>query len=112
MAANVKCNAYCLFTTSLNSKRSAIKTDCVSEENTVCNNIRHSIVASIPACHAGDQGSIPCDGAYLLFLALHSSTQDIGSFGFLIKTKACPDHRLVFTKELLEYIKTILYLCD
>jgi hypothetical protein len=24
--------------------------------------IRHSIVASIPACHAGDQGSIPCDG--------------------------------------------------
>ena len=23
---------------------------------------RHSIVASIPACHAGDQGSIPCDG--------------------------------------------------
>jgi len=51
-------------------------------------------------------------------LALHSSTQDIGSFGFFhiiiiaIKTKACPDHRLVFTKELLEYIKTILYLCD
>ena len=26
------------------------------------NSIRHSIVASIPACHAGDQGSIPCDG--------------------------------------------------
>ena len=26
------------------------------------NEIRHSIVASIPACHAGDQGSIPCDG--------------------------------------------------
>jgi hypothetical protein len=25
-------------------------------------NVRHSIVASIPACHAGDQGSIPCDG--------------------------------------------------
>jgi hypothetical protein len=24
--------------------------------------IRHSIVASIPACHAGDQGSIPCVG--------------------------------------------------
>ena len=23
---------------------------------------RHSIVASIPACHAGDQGSIPCVG--------------------------------------------------
>ena len=24
--------------------------------------IRHSIVASIPACHAGDRGSIPRDG--------------------------------------------------
>ena len=27
---------------------------------------RHSIVASIPACHAGDQGSIPCDGGIFL----------------------------------------------
>ena len=26
------------------------------------NLIRHSIVASIPACHAGDRGSIPRDG--------------------------------------------------
>jgi hypothetical protein len=26
---------------------------------TVCQYIRHSIVASIPACHAGDRGSIP-----------------------------------------------------
>ncbi len=26
--------------------------------------IRHSIVASIPACQAGDQGSIPCDGDF------------------------------------------------
>ena len=26
---------------------------------------RHSIVASIPACHAGDQGSIPCVGGIL-----------------------------------------------
>jgi hypothetical protein len=25
---------------------------------------RHSIVASIPACHAGDQGSIPCVGTF------------------------------------------------
>ena len=24
--------------------------------------VRHSIVASIPACHAGDRGSIPRDG--------------------------------------------------
>ena len=32
------------------------------------NGIRHSIVASIPACHAGDQGSIPCDGTNLLLL--------------------------------------------
>jgi hypothetical protein len=30
--------------------------------NTLPQQIRHSIVASIPACHAGDQGSIPCDG--------------------------------------------------
>ena len=29
--------------------------------------IRDSIVASIPACHAGDQGSIPCDGVSFLF---------------------------------------------
>ena len=26
--------------------------------------IRHSIVASIPACHAGDRGSIPRDGVF------------------------------------------------
>ena len=26
--------------------------------------IRDSIVASIPACHAGDQGSIPCHGTF------------------------------------------------
>ena len=26
------------------------------------NQVRHSIVASIPACHAGDRGSIPRDG--------------------------------------------------
>ena len=30
--------------------------------NSFRHRIRHSIVASIPACHAGDQGSIPCDG--------------------------------------------------
>ena len=29
---------------------------------------RHSIVASIPACHAGDRGSIPRDGVFLLLL--------------------------------------------
>ena len=28
--------------------------------------ILDSIVVSIPACHAGDQGSIPCRGAVLL----------------------------------------------
>ena len=27
-----------------------------------------SIVVSIPACHAGDQGSIPCREAQLIFL--------------------------------------------
>jgi hypothetical protein len=32
--------------------------------------IRHSIVASIPACHAGDQGSIPCVGAFLYLCIL------------------------------------------
>jgi hypothetical protein len=32
--------------------------------------VRHSIVASIPACHAGDQGSIPCVGEqFYLFVA-------------------------------------------
>jgi hypothetical protein len=29
--------------------------------------IRHSIVASIPACHAGDRGSIPRVGAHFCF---------------------------------------------
>ncbi|KAL7447816.1 hypothetical protein ACHAWC_000128 [Mediolabrus comicus] len=29
--------------------------------------IRDSIVASIPACHAGDQGSIPCRGDSISF---------------------------------------------
>lgn len=33
--------------------------------------LRHSIVASIPACHAGDQGSIPCVGMSS-FLLLNS----------------------------------------
>jgi hypothetical protein len=33
----------------------------------ICYRIRDSIVASIPACHAGDRGSIPRRGAYLLF---------------------------------------------
>jgi hypothetical protein len=32
------------------------------------NVIRLSIVASIPACHAGDRGSIPRDGASFLLL--------------------------------------------
>ena len=27
-----------------------------------------SIVVSIPACHAGDQGSIPCRGVQFIFL--------------------------------------------
>ena len=27
-----------------------------------------SIVVSIPACHAGDQGSIPCRGEIFVFL--------------------------------------------
>ena len=29
--------------------------------------IRDSIVASIPACHAGDRGSIPRRGAFFFF---------------------------------------------
>ena len=37
------------------------------------NLVRHSIVASIPACHAGDRGSIPRDGEYVfLFAATHN----------------------------------------
>jgi hypothetical protein len=34
--------------------------------------IRHSIVASIPACHAGDRGSIPRVGAFTVYCALFS----------------------------------------
>ncbi|EJK74214.1 hypothetical protein THAOC_04120 [Thalassiosira oceanica] len=32
--------------------------------------VRDSIVASIPACHAGDQGSIPCHGISFCFCQL------------------------------------------
>ena len=32
--------------------------------------VRGSIVVSIPACHAGDRGSIPRRGAFLLFFFL------------------------------------------
>ena len=32
--------------------------------------IRDSIVASIPACHAGDRGSIPRRGAFLFFFLM------------------------------------------
>jgi hypothetical protein len=39
-----------------------IMTIIILDKDTENNNIRHSIVVSIPACHAGDQGSIPCDG--------------------------------------------------
>ena len=30
--------------------------------------ILDSIVVSIPACHAGDQGSIPCRGAFFIII--------------------------------------------
>ena len=33
-------------------------------QHAIKKSFRHSIVASIPACHAGDQGSIPCDGVF------------------------------------------------
>ena len=37
---------------------------------TTCSTYRllGSIVVSIPACHAGDQGSIPCRGVQFIFL--------------------------------------------
>jgi hypothetical protein len=38
----------------------------VLDEASSYQHIRHSIVASIPACHAGDRGSIPRDGELLL----------------------------------------------
>ena len=34
--------------------------------SSTCCLVRHSIVASIPACHAGDRGSIPRDGGFWL----------------------------------------------
>jgi ribonuclease HI len=33
----------------------------------LCNKLRRSIVVSIPACHAGDRGSIPRDGTFCCF---------------------------------------------
>ena len=49
--------------------------------------IRNSIVASIPACHAGDPGSIPGFGAFCYF----------ESENILIKT-------LFFNQQLYKYI--------
>ena len=37
----------------------------------VLQQVRDSIVASIPACHAGDRGSIPRHGSIFLNLELH-----------------------------------------
>ena len=59
------------------------------------NIVRHSIVASIPACHAGDQGSIPCDG--VTFVPRWKIANDIFSFvlfkqfvhGLQINNAAC-----------------------
>ena len=36
----------------------------------VSNRLHDSIVVSIPACHAGDRGSIPRRGAFLCFSSL------------------------------------------
>ncbi len=49
--------------------------------------IRHSIVASIPACHAGDQGSIPCDGEEYLFLVSMSKTTVIYNYFELFRDR-------------------------
>jgi hypothetical protein len=40
----------------------------ISSANNAEQQVRHSIVASIPACHAGDRGSIPRDGASALLV--------------------------------------------
>ena len=37
-------------------------------------------MASIPACHAGDRGSIPRDGAFFRFVQQYSSCALLGSF--------------------------------
>ena len=37
--------------------------------------VRHSIVASIPACHAGDRGSIPRDGGFFILPKIHKYHQ-------------------------------------
>ena len=44
------------------SQKSTILSSAVEQQQ---HYVRHSIVASIPACHAGDRGSIPRDGAFL-----------------------------------------------
>ncbi|EJK64505.1 hypothetical protein THAOC_14749, partial [Thalassiosira oceanica] len=44
--------------------------------------VRDSIVASIPACHAGDQGSIPCHGIRFAFASF---------FGIL---ELCPTEKI------------------
>lgn len=45
-----------------------------TENSEISQLVLGSIVVSIPACHAGDQGSIPCQGALIFCLFLSRST--------------------------------------
>ena len=71
--------------------------------------IRHSIVASIPACHAGDRGSIPRDGilgdlAQLVarVLSMHKVAGSIPAISIFIRVR---DKLL-----LLDFRRTDVYL--
>ena len=57
-------------------------------EHTRSNKVRHSIVASIPACHAGDRGSIPRDGILFLFTCTHCSIRRLVGPGFALGIRA------------------------
>ena len=60
----------------------------VSTEHTRSNKVRHSIVASIPACHAGDRGSIPRDGILFLFTCTYCSIRKLVGPGFALGIRA------------------------
>ena len=59
-----------------------------------------SIVVSIPACHAGDRGSIPRLGGFLFHLHLIIFFDDFNSMGnyLLFTITVCNNHCSIITK--------------
>ena len=67
------------------------------------NVIRDSIVASIPACHAGDRGSIPRRGEYLLQIKFchHDRTMYLASHP--CSQKLLPPYQVYFDLQVFAF---------